>query len=290
MTERSKCPICASPPREKPFFRGTDWRVLRCSACTFAWVAEIAGQPEDTAFDWDEDVVAESLKRLPMYEDRLSRIERHRPAPRSWLDIGCGGGGLLRCVADHGFEAEGIELSPSADRIGRTLGITVHRRLLKAARAQLLHAPYGVVSYFHVLEHVHDPVEELAVAREVVGDGGILAVEVPHFDTFFWRLVGSRHRHFYRSHLSYFNETSLSGLLAKTGFDLLSLESVPYVMSVAWALRRLGGPVAALRRVLPDAISNRRISINSGEYLLAVARKSHSLPPVLPAPSTEARP
>jgi SAM-dependent methyltransferase len=290
VTARTECPICAATPKEKPYFRGTDWRVLRCPACTFAWVAEVVGQPEDGAFDWDEDIVAESVKRLPMYEDRLSRIERHRPEPRSWLDVGCGGGGMLRCVADHGYETEGVELSPSADRVARTLGIPVHRQPLKAARARLRRAPYGVVSYFHVLEHVHDPAEELATARHIVSDTGLLVVEVPYFDTFFWKLFGSRHRHFYRSHLSYFNATSLSTLLTIAGFDVLSLESVPYVMSVGWALRRLGGTAGGVRRFLPSAVSGRRLSINSGEYLLAVARKSPGAPPPPRPSSLESRP
>lgn len=274
MTERTTCLICGAPAAPTPYHEDAVWRVLRCSACRFAWVAEIAGAPEDTAFDWDENVVAESMKRRPMYEDRLERIERHRPTLRTWLDVGCGGGGMLKCVADRGFTAEGIELSPSADRIVATLGIPVHRQLLKAARPALTSAPYGVVSYFHVLEHVHDPLDELLTAREVVADGGLLVIEVPHFDTFFWKVLGPRHRHFYRSHLSYFNPQSLAAALGRAGFAVERMESVPYVMTVAWALMRVGNLAQALGRALPGALKDRPIRLNTGEYLLAVARKT----------------
>jgi SAM-dependent methyltransferase len=273
VAERSKCLICKSAPADAPYYEGAAWRVLRCRACSFAWVAETSEAPASTAFDWDEDIVAESARRSPMYEDRIRRVESHQPVSRSWLDVGCGGGGLLRCVVARGYRAEGLELSPSGDRVAQALGIPVHRRPLKTVTRALRLGPFGVVSYFHVLEHVHDPLDELLTASEVIAADGLLVVEVPHFDTILWRIFGSRHRHFYPGHLSYFNRRSLCVLLDKAGFLVERIESVPYVMTVSWALRRLAGPAARLPRLLPGIVGNRRISVNSGEYLLAVARR-----------------
>ena len=111
------CPICGSAPVPRPFHDEPDWQVLRCSGCTYAWVVDRANPAPTTAFDWSENIVRESQNRMHMYRDRLGRVERYSPAPKTWLDVGCGGGGMLKCVADAGYLAEGIELSPSADTI-----------------------------------------------------------------------------------------------------------------------------------------------------------------------------
>ncbi|MFI5178595.1 MAG: class I SAM-dependent methyltransferase [Vicinamibacterales bacterium] len=229
-------------------------------------------RPTSTAFTWGEEIVRESQQRESMYRDRLARVERYQPAPRSWLDVGCGGGGLLKCAADAGYDAEGIELSPSADVITREFGLAVHKLPLAEALGQLRHQTFGVVSYFHVLEHVPEPVGELTLARTLIGPTGVLVVEVPFFDSLPWKILGARHRHFYRGHRSYFNRQSLEAILAKTGFTVLEIGSVPYRMTADWLLMRLGSPVRRVRRSLPSNVLRRSVPINTGEYLLAIAR------------------
>jgi 2-polyprenyl-3-methyl-5-hydroxy-6-metoxy-1,4-benzoquinol methylase len=206
-----------------------------------------------------------------MYRDRVSRVEKYGPNPRAWLDVGCGGGGLLTCAAAAGFEAEGIELSPSADLITARFGIPVHKRPLADAIAGLGHHRFGVVSYFHVLEHVVDPLGELRTARRLLGPHSLFVVEVPFFDSPAWRLFGSKHRHFYRGHRSYFNRQSLTRILTATGFTVLEVGSVPYQMTADWLLGRLGAPAKPLRDVLPSTLLRRVVPVNTGEYLLAIA-------------------
>jgi SAM-dependent methyltransferase len=266
------CPVCGSPAHLKPFYRSKDWLVVRCMRCTFAWAVDLDEAPKSTAFTWGEDVVRESQQRESMYRDRLARVERYQPAPRIWLDVGCGGGGLLKCARDAGYEVEGIELSPSADVITREFGIPVHKLPLAEVVGQLRHRAFGVVSYFHVLEHVPDPVGELRLAKTLLGPQGVLVVEVPFFDSLPWKVLGSRHRHFYRGHRSYFNRQSLEAILMATGFGVLEAGSVPYQMTADWLLMRLGSPAQRVRRSLPPRILRRSVPINTGEYLLAIAR------------------
>lgn len=273
MNECELCPVCRSEPTPKPFYSGDEWIVLRCSSCTFAWVVDIQNPPESSAFDWGQTIVIESQKRHRMYEDRLKRVEKYSPSPRAWLDIGCGGGGLLVSAARLGYAAEGIELGPSAELVTERFGIPVHRRVLSEVIDELRFQEFGVVSYFHVLEHVYDPLSELIVARQLLGERSILVVEVPFFDSLFWRIQGSHHRHFYRGHRSYFNQKSIRRLLDNTGFAIIESRSVPYQMSFIWLLTRIGMQTSFLRRLLPPGISDRSVTISSGEYLLVMAKK-----------------
>ncbi len=209
-----------------------------------------------------------------MYQDRLGRVERHVPFPRAWLDVGCGGGGMLKCVADAGFVAEGIEPSPAADYITAQLGVPVHKKILSEAIGDLGLEEYGVISYFHVLEHVQNPAAELIAIRQLLGDKGLLVIEVPFFDSLLWKLWRSRHRHFYRGHRSYFNVRSMTELLQKTGFKVIQWESVPYQMTIQWLLMRLGKGTSVVCRLLPRGILEQTIRIDTGEYLLVIARKT----------------
>lgn len=268
------CPACNAKPLSRPYFQSKDWKVLRCSSCTFAWVVDIYNPHNDTAFKWGEDVVEEAQKRTTMYKDRLRRVENYSPSPRRWLDIGCGGGGLLSCAADGHYRVEGIELSPSADYVADRYGIPIHKMELVDAIPHLQFQEYGVISYFHVLEHVMDPRAELLVARKLLGENSILVIEVPFFDTFWWRLLRSHHRHFYRGHRSYFNKKSLIELLRRTGFEIIKWESVPYQMTLDWLLMRLGNWASPVRRLLPQKAAKLNISINIGEYLLVLAKKA----------------
>jgi len=273
-TSNQQCPVCEAAALPSPYYTEASWLVRRCSQCTFAWVVDLIDAAEDTAFDWGDDIFQESQKRLPMYRDRLAAIEHHAPEPRTWLDIGCGGGGMLRCVRDAGFAAEGIEPSPAADYISSQLGIAVHKKPLSEVRADLSRAEYGVVSYFHVLEHVLDPRTELLLAGQLLAASGLLVVEVPFFDSFPWKIFGHRHRHFYRAHRSYFNKRSLTALLKRTGFELVRCEAVPYYMTLDWLLMRLRGASGPHRSLVGSGLFQRCLAINTGEYLLAVARKA----------------
>lgn len=274
MATNNDCPVCGATSLPSPYYTTDDWLVLRCSRCTFAWVVDLADVLEDTSFDWGDDIFQESQKRLPMYRDRLHRIEKHVPSPKTWLDIGCGGGGMLRCVRDGGFVAEGIEPSPAADYISSQLGIVVHKKALSESLVDLSRSEYGVVSYFHVLEHVRNPKAELMLARKLLSDNGLMVIEVPFFDSVPWQLLRHRHRHFYRAHRSYFNKTSLSALLQSTGFELIKCEAVPYYMTIDWLLMRVRKATGIIRGSLSRNILERCIAINTGEYLLAIARKA----------------
>jgi hypothetical protein len=272
------CPLCKSSPLNKPYYSNLDWMVLRCSKCTFAWVVDLTKPQESTAFSWDMEIVEESGKRFRMYRDRLTRINSFRPDPAVWLDVGCGGGGMLRCAQEAGYEVEGIELSESGRSISSRYGIPIHSKTLTESLNDLQHESYGVVSYFHVLEHVLSPVSELLAARQLLGDRNLLVVEVPYFDTLSWKIFRQKHRHFFREHRSYFNIKSLNTLLNLTGFSVLKADKVPMFMSIGWALMRLQNSLHvnlnALRDNLPRFVSERTFRFDFRDVLMVVATKN----------------
>ena len=265
------CMLCNSKALEIVYYSNSVWKVNRCSSCSFAWVVDIVERSHNTSFSWNQEIVNESSLRNNMYIDRLNRVKCLHPNPFNWLDVGCGGGGMLNCVKNNGFKAEGIELSPSADTISKLYDIQVHRNVLKDTISALSQDKYGVISYFHVIEHIEDPINELMIVRELLSDDGLLVIEVPYFDSFFWKIFKHHHRHFYRSHLNYFNLNSMTTMLSGCGFNILNIDSVPYSMSIGWILKRLG--LSYFSSLLSSKMLNKTVNINSGEYLFVIANK-----------------
>ena len=280
VSSMQRCPLCKSSPLSKPYYTCQDWMVLRCSQCTFAWAVNITKPVESTAFDWDMEVVEESGKRFHMYRDRLNRINKFHPYPAIWLDVGCGGGGMLRCAQEAGYEVEGIELSESGRSIASRYGIPIHSKTLSESRNELQHETYGVISYFHVLEHVLSPVSELLEARQLLGNKSLLVLEVPYFDTLSWKIFKHKHRHFFQAHRSYFNIKSLHTLLDLTGFTVLKTEKVPIYMSIGWALMRLQDSLhinlSLISDNLPRYVSDGVIRCDLMDILMVIAIKNHA--------------
>ncbi|MBA3903426.1 MAG: methyltransferase [Rhodocyclaceae bacterium] len=90
------------------------------------------------------------------------------------LDVGCGAGLLLDRLARAGFSAL-MGADPFIEADSRTpAGVPVQRRYLHEVAGI-----FDVVMFNHSLEHVADPLKELAEARARLAPGGMCLVRIP---------------------------------------------------------------------------------------------------------------
>src|SRR5204863_5429491 len=110
---------------------------------------------------------------------------------------------------------------------------------------------FDVITMYHALEHVEDPVGILSTLREWLSDGGRLLVEVPNVEA---RCIHPRHR-FHFAHFYNFNQATLEAVGRRAGFEpiqtptssdggnLISIFKVaPGTASVAQAFRPVSLP------------------------------------------------
>lgn len=98
------------------------------------------------------------------------------------LDIGCGRGEWLELLGENGIEAYGVDLNESFSQANRDRGLDVRTGDAIAHLAALAPNSLGVITGFHLAEHLPFPVLiELADrAVEALRPGGLLILESPN--------------------------------------------------------------------------------------------------------------
>jgi SAM-dependent methyltransferase len=129
------------------------------------------------------------------------------------LDIGCGRGTLIRMARDAGYEAYGIErASPEEHPVPNVF----YKDLPECGFPD---GHFQLVTIWHVLEHLRDPLTTLAEIRRILAPGGWLSVAVPNFGGAQAQASGALWFHLdLPRHLWHFRRRSLEAMLAKSGF------------------------------------------------------------------------
>jgi SAM-dependent methyltransferase len=160
-----------------------------------------------------------------------------------YLDVGCGSGGSLGVAQALGWRTAGIEVDTAAAEKARRFASEIH--VGDALTAPFAPGRFDVVTAFHVLEHVPDPV---AVVRRMLGwlaPGGLAIIEVPNAGGLGAGLFGGAWSGLeLPRHLSHFTPESLTRVIEKAGGRVVWLwhQAKPryYVWSLGFWLRDRG--------------------------------------------------
>ena len=154
------------------------------------------------------------LRRLAE-RDRL-RFLAAVPQGARVLEVGAGDGRFVAMLAAAGFEARGIEPSPSACEAAARIGAPVVNASAEGAAIDA--GAEDAVVFWHALEHTADPGAVVARAREWLAPGGRLIVAVPDLASLQARIGGDRwfHQDVPR-HRTHFTRAGLVRLLERTG-------------------------------------------------------------------------
>lgn len=227
-----------------PRCRDAEVQVLRCESSGVIFLESA----EETTGDFYAHTDPKSPARLgrtsnpPSINDLQRRTDLIHPyvAGRRWVDVGTGSGDLLqsppltlaasRIAAvepnlSHlrGLRASGIHAWPSIDDLGRECPES-----------------FELVTLFHVLEHLHEPLASLQQLRTLMADDGILVVEVPHardvlLETF--DNTAFKDFTFWSQHLVLHTRKSLYRLVTKAGFnvdDIRPVQRYPFANHLRW--------------------------------------------------------
>ena len=175
LSSQRACVLCGA--RNADLFQEADgpYRVVQCKQCTLVYVDPLPSQTElehhyDEAY-YSEWISSQRVPRERLWHNRLDELCRYRNKGRL-LDVGCGDGTFLRFAGESGFEVYGTKISAYAgERIGKLYSIPVFTGDLHGAEYPSEY--FDVVTLYHVIEHVDDPVRYLSETYRILRDGGV---------------------------------------------------------------------------------------------------------------------
>jgi 2-polyprenyl-3-methyl-5-hydroxy-6-metoxy-1,4-benzoquinol methylase len=135
-----------------------------------------------------------------------------------WLDVGCAKGFLLAVAKEYGFQAVGIDLSPSKIEALKLLHIDAYNTDLE----HFEESGFDVVSFLDVLEHLPFPAKALKLAHTKMNPGSILVVSMPNAESTLWDFMNSNSANPYWGNVEHchnFTRTNLYSLLRSNGFE-----------------------------------------------------------------------
>ncbi len=233
------CPVCggAEPPerlfaaRDVATDRPGEFAVARCCGCGCAHTSprptlEALGRYYDDVYSGDG---ADEMKAMQtgggmrlVNQARFGLLERHvrLDSDSALLDIGCGYGTFLSVAHErvgcrlHGCDTDAGSLEGGVAPAG------VDLRAAEVEEAGWDDAAFDVVTLYHCLEHVPDPVGTLRTARALLRPGGVLVVEVPNFGALWRRVFGARwFPLLIPQHLVHFELPVLRDAMRRAGWD-----------------------------------------------------------------------
>jgi SAM-dependent methyltransferase len=219
------CLVCAAPQPQKLFFRNGKW-FWSCKRCDFVFVHDIYPEfLQDVDHLKDAEFYAfyaEAKPRQRRENARLfERVEADRVRNRL-LEIGCSGGGFLRCAKEAGWDCTGVEILPEMARLAREKhGLDV--RVGDLFAAGFADGEFDVVYMNEVIEHIVEPIPLMIEVRRVLRAGGVVVVRTGNARSWSARLRGREW--FYWSydtwghgHIRFYGPKAAAALAKAAGF------------------------------------------------------------------------
>lgn len=252
------CPLCAGT-RQSALRRfdashsgiaGT-FELRRCDDCELLFITP---RPEDEVLsrlygeefyfpsDSTWSAIAAGVTEL-IQDARRHVVEKRVPVGRL-LDVGSGDGSFVHHMAGHGWDATGLDFSPTAAELAARRGL--RGTFLKGSLADHAFEPGGMdaVTLWQVLEHIGEPLPFLARVRDVLRPGGLLVASVPNIEGLSAVLTGERWWGLdVPRHLVHYTPRTLRRAVSEAGLHVVdvrhfSLQYDPYALlhsSLDWA-------------------------------------------------------
>jgi len=259
-----------------------------CNVCGLRFYDSILPQDEITSiYDdgyfnsdwcWYRQPYAEA------WQDRKKDFEAHQlkiimPFKKGcrMMEVGCAGGATLKAFADAGYDTLGVELNAKMAEWGRkNLSLNIIAEDITSPDFKKTQGKFGLIYMSDVLEHINEPRALLENLRFLLEQDGVLAMDVPLFET---NRFSSKIIRLYQKfkpidtkarpdHLIFFTPSSLKIICRNAGYRIAAFHSwKEHVMTPAdfaampWKMRTLARLDHILPRFIPRIFDDKCIII-----------------------------
>jgi SAM-dependent methyltransferase/GT2 family glycosyltransferase len=168
---------------------------------------------------------------------RMTWVQLYRPDGLV-LDLGCATGEFVKVAAEAGYESHGIEASTWAAAAASDFVDNITMGFLVDWTLRFPGVRADVITLWHVLEHVPDPMSFLDEIRRALHSDGLLIGEVPNFaSTLAQSDLRSWEDATLSDHWHHFTPTSLRSLFERVGYRVETIMPITkrnYLSSDGW--------------------------------------------------------
>ncbi|WP_328332436.1 class I SAM-dependent methyltransferase [Kribbella sp. NBC_00382] len=221
---------------------------------------------------------SQEAEYLATFREDVRRIAEFTPTGRI-LEVGCGYGYFLKAALDAGYDAYGVDLSPSAVKFAeeRYPG-RVYCGFVEEV-PELQGEKYDVIFASHLIEHITDPAAFLHTASGLLNPGGLVVMVTPNIGSLLSRVSGSRWVSFkIPEHVSYYDHKTITELLHRTNFQVTAIDSAYQYYALPFVTSRVRELLHPASRLIPPfertrLLRDRRIRVTSGSMRVIATLK-----------------
>lgn len=241
--KQSICPICHGI-KNKKLYTLKKGELINCHHCQTIFytprptLQELADYYNTSEYrqDYEDSTMAGLDFAKARYQELIDLISTYYPSilsveNKKLLDVGCGVGDLLTIANKDNWDVTGTEISPEATaEANRKLNNKVLAGDLLSLNLPNNH--YDLITIYHVIEHLIDPVSVLEKIYHLLKPGGVAFIETPNIASLGAKIKGKKWSNIKPpEHITYFQPSSLKYALSKVGFDRYKVfTNAPYMI------------------------------------------------------------
>lgn len=245
MAEVRTCLVCGSNDSAERFaakdclVSGDVFSIKRCKSCGFVFTSDPPEEKDIARYYISEDYISHSDKKrnLTEFVYHLARSimlrKKHRLICRvckketgNLMDVGSGTGYFAHFMKEKGWNVTGVELSEQArDFSILKFGINA---LAPSEMRGTSGGSADCITFWHVLEHLYDPVKWLDEVKRILKDDGKCIIALPNIESADAVRFGKQWAALdVPRHLWHFSPATMMRFIRENGFACDMIKSMP---------------------------------------------------------------
>ncbi len=218
-----KCTLCNSKKYKKRPGSVRDNKqleIFECCECGLVFLSENSHINESFYEDsnmhqnfdfskWRKETLEDDTRRFSFLKNSLIN--------KKVLDFGSGNGGFLKLAKDVCKEVTGVELEKAVIPFYMEDKLNIQNNIYN------INSKFDIITSFHVIEHIKEPLEILENLKSLLEDNGKLIIEVPNANDALLTIYKSEpfsHFTYWSCHLYLYTSHTLNLLAKKAGLKV----------------------------------------------------------------------